>query len=1057
MLETIMLGLSMPRRHDHVLRRMARRMLTIEAMEPASLDLVEQRWRQLEPHVECSFFQSWAWVGCLASERFDDPVLIEARRQGELVALALFNRRRRSWPRRDRLWLSESGRPAWDRLFIEHNGVLLASGADDALRGCLGAALHGGRHGRSLVLSGIGAAQLRLADSLEAACIGRRTREAPYVDLAAIRHAGSRPIDRLSANARYQLRRSARRYAEIGPLRVTRAGGPAQAHAFLGEMASLHQATWTARGRPGAFADPGFGRFHGALIDRTDAVQLLRIDAGDQPVGYLHGFCFRGRISAYQSGFDYASAPPHAKPGMTCHQLAIERYLAEGMQTYDFLAGADRYKTSLATASVPLHWVTLAPARSSSAIAHRLGSGLRRLLRALPLLGLGWTASAACAAPMTRPEPPPLVGLVLQNERRAAIPARMLSFGQAFLPGQLPAGSGLAALAAGRRIPVQLDVKASYPDGSTRLGVLTLIAPPLAALRSAALTLMRAPPPAGPALDLVAALGRYDLTVDLTIRSGGQVRPYHLDVRALLGQALSDGSAAGWLRGPQAGEVRIDAPVAGSLHLSLDIRGYGDGTSRTDLQFRNDLAMQREGGAISYGVTIRLGGRIVYACPGIHQFQYQSWHRLVWSNEAPPINVRHDVAALERTGLVAGYDLTGGIPRAVLDEEAAAMAQPDWGEPLAANGVTRYMPTTGGRGEIGPTTRGNAVWLVTQSAQAAAFALGQADAAGAVPWQFWDRARGTWLNTDAYPELWIDGRGGTGATTGLTQPVDAATGWTADTSHEPDLAYVAYLMTGSRRYLDLLNAQAAFSILFTWPDPQMRHGREGNVIRGNQLRGAAWSLRQIDEAAWINPAGSPEQAYFARIAGANWRWLAARLPAWSEREGETYGYVLDGEYGTRGQMPPWQQDYFVGTAVQAAALGDRDALTYLRWAENFVAGRFLSAAAGFAPHNGVSYLLGNVAGGVTCRSWALLQQATAAAGQDNGAGWAHSDGDYAELALASLAGMITLTGSPRATAAYGYLLGAGAPHSDAAARRSDPQYDIVPRPPGTGRRASRAR
>ena len=1029
-------------------------MLTIDAMEPASLDLVEERWRQLEARVECSFFQSWAWVGCLAAERFDDPVLIEARRGGELVALALFNRRRRTWPRRDRLWLCESGRAAWDRVFIEHNGVLSAPAADDARRGCLQAALHGGRRSRSLVLSGIGAAQLELADTLDAACLDRQTRVAPYVDLDAIRGAGGRPIDQLSANARYQLRRSARRYGEIGALRVTRASSPAEAHVFLGKMASLHQASWTARGQPGAFADPAFGRFHDALIDRTDAVHLLRIDAGDRAVGYLHGFCFRGRVSAYQSGFDFASAPAHAKPGLTCHQLAIERYLAEGMQTYDFLAGADRYKVSLATASVPLHWVTLAPARSSEAIAHRLGTGLRRLLRALPLLGLGWTASAACAAPLPRLEPRPLVGLVLQNERGAAIPARMLTFGQAFLPGQLPAGSGLTAIAAGRQTPVQLDVKAAYADGSARLGALTLTAPPLAAHRSVALMLMQAPPPADPALDLSAALGRYDLTIELTLRSGGQATPYHLDARALLARALATGSAASWLRGPQASEFRVDVPVAGSMHLSLDIRGYADGTSRTDVQFRNDLAMQREGGTIAYDATIRLGGRTVYVRPGIHQFQYQSWHRLVWSTDAPPINVRHDVAALERTGLVAGYDLEGGVARAVLAGEAAVMAQPDWGAPLAANGLTRYMPTTGGRGEIGPTTLGNAVWLVTQSAQAADFALGQADAAGAVPWQFWDPARGAWLNTDAYPDIWIDGRGGTGSTTGLTQQVDAATGWTADTSHEPDLAYVAYLMTGSRRYLDLLNAQAAFSILSTWPDPQMRHGGEGNVIRGNQLRAAAWSLRQIDEAAWINPAGSTEQAYFARIADTNWRWLAAQLPSWSEREGQTSGYVLDSEYGTRGQIPPWQQDYFVGTAVQAAALGNQDALAYLRWAENFIAGRFLNAAAGFDPHDGVSYLLGNVLDDTTCRSWALLQQATAAAGQDNGSGWAHSDGDYAELALASLAGMITVTGSPRAIAAYRYLLGAGAPHSDAATRRSDLQYDIVPRS-GIGQAASR--
>ena len=31
-----------------------------------------ERWRDLEQRSECSFFQSWTWVGCLAAERFSD-------------------------------------------------------------------------------------------------------------------------------------------------------------------------------------------------------------------------------------------------------------------------------------------------------------------------------------------------------------------------------------------------------------------------------------------------------------------------------------------------------------------------------------------------------------------------------------------------------------------------------------------------------------------------------------------------------------------------------------------------------------------------------------------------------------------------------------------------------------------------------------------------------------------------------------------------------------------------------------------------------------------------
>ena len=37
-------------------------------------------------------------------------------------------------------------------------------------------------------------------------------------------------------------------------------------------------------------------------------------------------------------------------------------YAAEGMTVYDFLAGNDRYKQSLANDAVELHWLHVAPA-----------------------------------------------------------------------------------------------------------------------------------------------------------------------------------------------------------------------------------------------------------------------------------------------------------------------------------------------------------------------------------------------------------------------------------------------------------------------------------------------------------------------------------------------------------------------------------------------------------------------------------------------------------------------------------------------------------------------
>jgi CelD/BcsL family acetyltransferase involved in cellulose biosynthesis len=359
----------------------------------ASITLSEQtvatlgaRWRALEAEADLSFFQSWTWIGCLADERFSHPVLLEVEQAGRTVALALLNRTGPLWER-ERLYLGESGQPGLDAVFVEYNGPLLARGCADLLPSCLRALLEqpiaprSRRYARRVRLSGVDETQLRAARMAGSVRV-LQSRPVRFVDFNALAGGETRFLDSLSANARHQIRRSKRCYEEAGPLRVRRAASVDEALAFLEVLVRLHQITWTSRGRPGAFADPVFMRFHRELIARgvpRGEVDLLRIDAGEQPIGLLYNFVFRGRISAYQSGFDYAAAGPHQKPGLTCHCAAIAAYRVEGAAIYDFLAGNERYKMSLGNAETTLHWVDVAPFRSMRGV-------LTRWMTSLPVL-----------------------------------------------------------------------------------------------------------------------------------------------------------------------------------------------------------------------------------------------------------------------------------------------------------------------------------------------------------------------------------------------------------------------------------------------------------------------------------------------------------------------------------------------------------------------------------------------------------------------------------------------------------------------------------------------
>jgi CelD/BcsL family acetyltransferase involved in cellulose biosynthesis len=333
---------------------------------------LEQKWRDLEARSNASFFQSWTWTGCLAERRFPDPVLLEACEDGRTVGLALFNRVGRT------LHLGESGNRELDDIFIEFNGVLTEAGREDQLTS---ACLHAARNmpisrglihwRRRLMLSGVDAATLAAAQQSGAL---RRTRDRPayFVDLAT---GCDGFLQRRSANTRQQLGRSDRDYAKAGDITIERAEGLAQAYEFLDGLAALHQTSWVARRHPGAFANPFFAAFHRALIARglgRGEIDLLRIAAGTQTIGYLYNFRYRGHSLAYQSGFDRANAGRHSKPGMTCHHQAVRFAAQWGATQYDFLAGDDRYKRSLADGAENLHWIEVDSPYSPRFLLQRL-------------------------------------------------------------------------------------------------------------------------------------------------------------------------------------------------------------------------------------------------------------------------------------------------------------------------------------------------------------------------------------------------------------------------------------------------------------------------------------------------------------------------------------------------------------------------------------------------------------------------------------------------------------------------------------------------------------
>ncbi len=651
--------------------------------------------------------------------------------------------------------------------------------------------------------------------------------------------------------------------------------------------------------------------------------------------------------------------------------------------------------------------------------------------------------------------PHSIVSFFYQNAGVAQLASGLSVLGQVFAAGELPRHAQLTAAIAGVTVAVQMDIKTTHPDGSANMVLLTVERPALAAGASLQVDLALGSGPAPAALDLRAGLHGHHLAATLT---GPGLAPQHFDVLAALDHALAAGTASIWQSGPLASQARVAIDLPGSARLVFDVTLFRDGALSVEAQFNNDGAMEATGGRVVRQIAVTLDG-VAAPAVSLDQGQYQNWHgsfststrdggQGLGSAAGGWLNIRQDVAHLEATGAVAHYDLTHGVNTSLLDGFAAAAAAPGWNAPLGTHGVATFMPGTGGRADIGFTTAANTAWLMTQDARAANYAIGQAEAASAAPWHLWDAQHGTWLGTNAYPSLWTDARGGVGrpgaaGSTGLTQQPDAATGWTLDTAHQPDLSYVPYLMTGARWMLDNLQAQASWNLMSQWP--AMRGEAQDLVVQDNQVRGAAWSLRQIDEAAWASPTGSAEKAAFTEASAANWAWLVSKIPEWTAQQGEAHGW-LPGAYGTPGALPPWQQDYFASTAIAAARHGNADALTFLNWEANFLVGRFTHTKQGMPAHDGAAYLLAiaDPATGTPYATWASIGAHTAALGWSNGAGWGQSQGDYPQLALATLAGIAELTASQAAARAYRALLADAPPFTATSDFTRDPTFSLIP-------------
>lgn len=604
--------------------------------------------------------------------------------------------------------------------------------------------------------------------------------------------------------------------------------------------------------------------------------------------------------------------------------------------------------TTTAPAAQPLP--VAADAATSITTSPTIGSVTSAPTTIAPLAPSTTVAGPGTSAPSTVIEAPYSVfGVVtdvrVDNTSSVAQANLPVTFGQVFAAGDLmPADSLVGKLDNGTSIPLQIDVKATHPDGSVRHAVVSGIVPNLGAGESRTLSLMKsnAPRAAGLGPQVLLANG-FSASVHATI--GGVRYDVSADDLIKLGAAYQT-----WLSGAVANEWHVSAPLStadGVAHPHLSarfaIRWYDAiKKARVDITIENAWAYEPNPQNITYDAQVMVRGAVVYSKPALNHLHHARWRKMFWwGGDAGQAYVKHNTAYLIASRAVPNYDQSIKIAETGL----AAMKTRFTGaitEPMSVGLAARSMPGTGGRDDIGLLPGWAATYLLSMDKRAKDATLGTADLAGSWSTHYRDRNTGRPISLIDYPYMTILGKRGD-TLNRTTKQYEAfpdcpktlcTTPNQHDSSHQPNLAYLPYLVTGDYYYLEELQFWSMWNVFSSNP------GYRGNIqglVQRNQVRGQAWSLRTLAEAAYITPDNDRLKEHFNRVLTSNLDWynnhyLNGGIGA------NALGVLTNGSavvYISDTGVAPWQDDFFTSALGHVAELGFSKALPLLQWKANY--------------------------------------------------------------------------------------------------------------------------
>ncbi len=543
-----------------------------------------------------------------------------------------------------------------------------------------------------------------------------------------------------------------------------------------------------------------------------------------------------------------------------------------------------------------------------------------------------------------------VVGVTIESTSGVEQNTVPITFGQVFKPGEIPGETLLGVrLADGAQelIPSQINKKATHADGSLRHAVVTVRVPTLMPNnpQEIEIVVVDSVPTAQPVplADLLTTNfnGKVSLTVEGTV--------YTVSITDL----LDNTPEKIWLSGSEVTEWIVSAPLKtaeGTEHPHLtarfNVRAYANFDSvRVDVIIENNWAYVPNPQNFVYDATVTLCGNDVYSKAELTHYHHARWRKTFWCGSQPQVHISHDIDYLISSGAVPNYDQTLVVPELDL-----AKMDSDWitdiSQPMNIGFAQAYMPGTGARPDIGPLPRWVARYLLSQDVRSKTAMLGTADLAGSWSIHYRDQATSQPISIVDFPYVSLLGRFNStlNPSTGIYEALpncggDCVSPYTPDSAHQPSFSYVPYLVTGDYYHLEELLFWANYNVMRA--HPTSRKQQQG-LVKWEQARGQAWSLRTLGQAAYISPNNHPLKQYFIDKIDNNIAYYDAQYTNNSSAPALgfiTNGFAIKKESG-RGSLSPWNDDALTTVVQRLTEMGFSNAIPFRDWKVKFVYGRF---------------------------------------------------------------------------------------------------------------------